>query len=102
MKNKINEMSGRRTADRKLTEVLLQWVQLRIPRKEAGSGGSSSAVGSVKNTAEGLTKLSSSGSGAGARMLAEAGGREMEEDWSVPLQIPCSVLEQKSIFPFLS
>jgi len=80
MKNEINEMSGRRTADRKLTEVLLQWVQLRIPWKVAGSGGS----------------------GTGAQMLAEAGGREMEEDWSVPLQIPCSVLEQKSIFPFLS
>jgi len=46
MKNKINEMSGRRTADRKLTGVLLQWVQLRIPRKEAGSGGSSDVGGS--------------------------------------------------------
>ena len=33
MKNKTNEMSGRRTADRKLTEALPQWVQLRIPRK---------------------------------------------------------------------
>ena len=44
-------------------------------------------MGSVKNTTEELTKLSSSGSGTGAQMLAEAGGREMEEDWSVPLQL---------------
>ena len=52
-------MSGRRTADRKLTEVLPQWVQLRIPRKVAGSGGSSSAVGSVKNTTEEVTVVNS-------------------------------------------
>ena len=59
-------------------------------KKVVGSGGSSSAVGSVKNTTEELTKLSSSGSGTGAQMLVEAKGREMEEDWSVPLHTVCN------------